>query len=62
MQNNVYIAQAARMCPKCGGDSFVYKGKERDDGVFVRQRICKSCGARFDTLEIFSGFVKKGQI
>ena len=53
---------AARMCPRCGGESSVYRCSERNDGVFVRRRLCKSCGAEFETLEVFSGYVKKSAI
>lgn len=49
---------AARMCPLCGEDSRVYRCGDRRDGVFVRRR-CMRCGAEFETLEVFSGYVKK---
>ena len=51
----------ARLCPICGGDSIVIKGRERSDGVFVRRRVCKECGAKYETLEMFSGWLKKPQ-
>lgn len=57
--NEPRLDRAARICPRCGGDSYVYYGSERDDGVYVRRRVCKDCGTKFDTLEIFSGYMKK---
>lgn len=54
-----YIDRAARMCPLCGGDSRVYRGADRKDGIFVRRRVCMYCEAEFETLEVFSGYVKK---
>lgn len=50
---------ATRLCPVCGGESIVRRGSERDDGVYTRERQCKSCGAVFLTLEVYSGAVKK---
>ena len=47
------------MCPKCGGESIVRRGMEREDGQFVRDRECKECGTVFQTLEVFSGYIKK---
>lgn len=47
----------SRLCPICGGDSKVYRVTNRADGIFVRTRVCKSCGAMFDTLEIFTGHI-----
>ena len=55
----ITVDKAARMCPRCGGDSRVYRGAERKDGVFVRTRICQQCGAEFETLEVFSGYIRK---
>lgn len=51
--------RAARMCPICGEDSRVYRGADSLDGVFVRRRKCLKCDAEFETLEVFSGYVKK---
>ena len=50
---------AARMCPVCSGDSKVYRGMDRRDGVFVRRRVCLRCGTEFETLEVFSGYIRK---
>lgn len=47
--------KGSRMCPKCGGDSYVWRAAEREDGLFVRRRRCKSCGIEFETLEVFTG-------
>ena len=58
----ITVDKAARMCPRCGGDSRVYRGAERKDGVFVRTRICQQCGAEFETLEVFSGYIRKTKI
>ena len=35
------------------------RGMEREDGQFVRDRECKECGTVFQTLEVFSGYIKK---
>lgn len=42
---------AARMCPKCAGDSRVYDCREQPDGSFVRRRRCVECETRFATIE-----------
>lgn len=49
---------AARMCPKCGADSFVYWSYEREDGARIRRRRCKECGTKFETIEVLSRVVK----
>ena len=53
--------RAARLCPRCGGESVVRRGTERQDGQFVRDRQCKECGIVFQTLEVFSGYIKKSK-
>ena len=45
-------ADAARMCPACGGDSYVYKTYDRPDGARIRRRRCLECGTRYETIEI----------
>ncbi|MDE7261141.1 MAG: ogr/Delta-like zinc finger family protein [Oscillospiraceae bacterium] len=39
------------MCPVCGSSSRVYRTKELEDGAIQRDRQCRSCGARFQTVE-----------
>lgn len=46
--------RAARMCPKCGEDSYVYDTREREDGSIIRKRRCGRCGVEYETREVFS--------
>ena len=44
-------------CPTCGNDNDrVIDSRDRGDHVF-RIRVCKDCGARFETKEILSAIV-----
>ena len=52
------MTRAARLCPVCGGESHVFKSFEREDGLFLRRRRCKSCGMVFETIEVFTGLVR----
>lgn len=53
------MTKAARMCPKCAEDSFVYDSRERPDGVIVRKRRCKRCGTEFKTEETLAKIYPK---
>ena len=50
----VEVLKAARMCPECGEDSYVYDTREQPDGSIVRKRRCRKCGLEFKTTEILS--------
>lgn len=43
----------AKLCPECYGESFVRRSITAEDGSIIRERICKSCGAKYKTEEIF---------
>lgn len=51
------IERAARMCPVCGEDSYVYDTRETPEGKIVRRRRCSACGAQFETEETFIRFL-----
>lgn len=41
-------------CPKCGGGSKVLISCLGDDNTYLRRRMCKACGYRFNTEERIS--------
>lgn len=45
--------RAARECPECGSDSYVYDTRVWVNGEIIRRRRCPLCGAKFMTLEKF---------
>ena len=45
--------EAARTCPECGADSFVYNTRKLENGVIMRRRRCQACGTRFETYETY---------
>lgn len=47
------VREAARTCPLCGADSFVYDTRELENGVIMRRRKCQACGTRFETYETY---------
>lgn len=49
--------QAARMCPICGEDSFVYDTRETANGKIIRRRRCTKCSTQFETEEVFTRFL-----
>lgn len=55
--NELNTDLAARMCPRCGSDSFVYDTREQPDGSIFRRRKCRECGVKFETVERFSRYV-----
>lgn len=48
----ISTAEAATMCPKCGGDGFVKKTYINDSGARIRIRKCDACGYRYRTREV----------
>lgn len=61
MERMLSTQDAARLCPECGGDSYVYWGYEREDGARIRRRRCVDCGAKFETIEIRSRTISRGK-
>ena len=57
MSGMLDIERAARMCPVCGEDSYVYDTRETPEGKIVRRRRCSACGAQFETEETFIRFL-----
>ena len=55
----VEVLKAARMCPECGEDSYVYDTREQPDGSIVRKRRCRNCGLEFKTTEVLSKIYPK---
>ena len=49
--------KAARMCPRCGEDSWVYETRKNECGATVRRRKCKKCGTKFETIELLSRII-----
>ena len=39
-------------CPKCGSNQVAVVDTRRKDGTVWRRRGCRSCGNRFNTLEV----------
>ena len=58
--NELTTEYAARMCPECGADSFVYWTYEREDGARIRRRRCAVCGAKFETIEVQTRTISRG--
>lgn len=52
MQMGLTTAEAAAMCPKCGGEAFVKKTFDAADGARIRVRKCGACGYRYRTREV----------
>lgn len=43
----------AEMCKRCGGDTFVAETRVNSHGVKWRRRVCKQCGYRYHTKEVY---------
>lgn len=45
--------RAARMCPACAEDGYVYDSRVMPDGAIRRRRRCPMCGTKWITEETF---------
>lgn len=53
MQQSPEIINASvRQCPACGMEGYVIDTRAMTDGTIRRRRICRECGARWNTKEI----------
>lgn len=48
------------LCPECGAKTHVPRSNVSDDNCIVRQRICKQCGHREVSVEVYLSSMRKG--
>ncbi|OBQ52111.1 NrdR family transcriptional regulator [Halodesulfovibrio spirochaetisodalis] len=48
------------LCPKCGGKTHVPRSNVADEEYVVRQRVCKQCGNKAVSVEVFLSSMQNG--
>lgn len=48
------------LCPVCGAKTYVPRSNVSDDNCIVRQRVCKQCGHKEVSMEVYLSSMRNG--